>query len=853
MLKVTLKGLRTHLVRLVATMLAVLLGVGFMTGTQVLGATLKQTFDEVFADVYANVDAVVRSSTVIATPFGDQRSPIDEAVADEVRTLPDVAAAEGQVEGLLRMIGKDGEPMGNPNGGPPTFGLNWLDSPELNGWALVDGAPPAGPDQVVLDKGSADDGGFAVGDEITLDITTTGPQAFQVVGIATFGELDDFGGAAAALFTTASAQELLGEPGKVSFISVAATDGVSQDELVAELRPILPAGTETISGADFIEESADPFREFIDSFTRFITIFGYIALGVGAFIIYNTFNVILAQRTRELALLRAIGASSGQVLGSVVLEAALVGVVASAIGIGFGIVLATGLRSLLSAIGLSLPDTALVVEPLSFLWPVGAAITVTLLSAALPAWRAARVPPIAALTDVGVDRSGHSKVRLGAGALIVVAAVAAFARALGAEGNAALLAVAASLVLAFLASVVVGPLYSEPLATVLGTPLAKLAGITGRLARENARRNPARTATTAAALTISVGLVMVIAIAASSASASINAATEDAIVGDLVISSDSFQGLSPALTAEVAALPEVATATGLRLGFAQIRGAGEFLLGVDPPSFERVFDLPVDQGSFDDLGPTSIAVSASTARDGGLAVGDAVPLTFTSTGGQFFTLAAIYEDSPVLQGGSYIVGQEAFDANFPPTFQADAQIFVELADGVSIDEGRAAVESVTAAFPTAEVQDVDELKASQSAQVNQFVAFLYSLLGLSVIIALIGVVNTLLLAVYERVRELGLLRAVGTSRGQVRSTIVQESVIIALIGTFLGLVVGIVFGWALVQALASGTDELDLTFALPIPTMVVTVVGAVVAGVLAGLYPAWKASRLNVLESIATE
>lgn len=854
MLRVTLRGLRAHTVRLVATMLAVLLGVGFMVGTQVLGDTLKQTFDEVFADVYGDIDAVVRSSEEVSTVFGDQRTPISDGVAAELAGLPEVAAAEGQIEGVLRMIGKDGEPMGNPNGGPPTFGLNWLTSPELNGWDLVEGSAPAGPDQVVIDRGSATDGGFAVGDEIRLDLLATGPRPFQVAGVARFGDLDDFGGAAAALFDTATAQSLLGEPGKVSFVSVAAADGVDQQALVEALRPALPPGTETITGDAFIEESADPFRQFIDDFITFITVFGYIALGVGGFIIYNTFNVIIAQRTRELALLRAIGASSRQVLGSVVLEAAVVGVVASALGVGFGILLAGGLRSLLSALGLSLPTTPLVIDPASFTTPVLVAVVVTLLSAALPAWRAGRVPPIAALSDVAIDRSSRSIVRLALGLGTLALAALLFVWGFQLEGEAALVRIAGSLALTFLASVAVGPLYARPLATLLGTPLTRLAGITGLLARENARRNPARTATTAASLTIAVGLVTVIAIAASSASASINAATEEAVVSDFIVSADSFQGLSPTLATELDALPEVAVATGFRFGiFQQIMGRPEVLLGVDPAGLQQVFELEEVDGSLASLGPGDIAVSSEAANELGLAVGDAVPITFVSSGGTLFQVGAIFKESPVLQGGDWLITQEGFDANYPPTLQADGQVFVDLADGVDAAAGRAALQAVVDRYPTAELQDLDELQASQTEQVNQGVAFLYALLFLSVLIALIGVVNTLLLAVYERVRELGLLRAVGMARRQISSTVLQESVIIALIGTTLGLLIGVVFGWALVKALSSSGDDLQLTFALPVSTMVVVVVGAIVAGVLAGVYPAWRAGRLDVLSSIATE
>ena len=852
MLRVTLRGIRAHKLRFVATMLAVLLGVGFMISTQVLGATLKRTFDEVFTDVYANIDGVVRSSREVLSPFGPQRTPIDATEADALLAVPGVAAAEGQVQGFLTIIGPDGEPTANANAGPPTFGFNWLTSPELNGWAIDEGRAPEGPGEVVVDRNTADGAGFAVGDVVTIDLPS-GVQQLALVGVATFGDFDDYGGAPAALFDTATAQALLGEPGKVDYLAVAAVDGVTQAELVDELAPVLPDGTEVITGAAFTDESAGPFREFISDFTRFISLFGVIALFVGGFIIYNTFTVIVAQRTRELALLRAIGAGRRQVLGSVIGEAAIVGVVSSAVGVGGGIVLAEGLRALLAAIGLEFPSSPLVLQPGAWVWPVGLAIAVTLVSALLPAWRASRVPPIAALTDVAVDRSGRSVVRLVLGVLLALVAAWVFVDGLDRTGEAALIRVGGSLLLTFLATVAIGPLYARPLATLLGAPLTRLVGITGRLARDNARRNPARTATTAAALTISVGLVTVIAIAASSATASVNRATAQTLISDLVIGAESFQGVSPQLADDLAALPEVAVATGLRAGPAEVLAGGEIIIGVDPVPFDELFQLDVTAGAMAELTDDGVAISSDLARDAGLGLGDTLVIRFVSTGQRPFVVQAVFTETPVLGRSDVLITQGAFDAAFPASGQADRQVLVELVDGVDPVAARAEVERVADAYPTAQVQDLEEVQAGQAEQVNQAVTFLYALLFITVLIALIGVVNTLLLAVYERTRELGLLRAVGTLRRQLAGTILQESVIIALVGTVLGLAIGIAFGWALVRALASGEEDFELLFALPTSTIVVVVVGAIASGVLAGVYPAFRAGRLDVLDAIATE
>ena len=861
MLTVTVRGLRSHLLRLGATALAVLLGVSFMVGTRVLGDTVKAGFDEAFADVNAGIDAVVRSSLEVPTPFGDERVRIDASVIDDLAGNPAVSAADGQVRRPLRLIGSDGEPVGNPQAGPPTFGLNWVASPELNNWELVEGAAPS-TGTMVVDRRTATDNTITPGDRLRVNVPT-GVEEFTVSGIATFGEIDNFAGAPALLFTTAEAQRLLGEPGQFDWITVAAVDGVTQQQLVDALTPSLPEGVEAVTGVAFSDESAGPFREFIDQFTSFITAFGVIALFVGGFIIFNTFAVLVAQRMRELALLRAVGASRRQVLASVLGEAMLIGVIASALGAVAGVGLATGLRQLLVAFGLELPPRPLALEPMAFILPLVLGVGVTLLSALLPALRAARVAPVEAMGAAAVDTSARSRVRIAVGLVAAVGAGALVIVGRAAEGERAFQMIGAGLVLTFVAVTALGPVYLRPLAGVIGAPLRAMTGITGRLATENAQRNPARTSSTTAALTIGVGLVTVIAIAASSASASVASATEEAFTSDLIIAPDSFLGLSPDVATRVDALDEVDVATGLRFGFSGVRvpegsaadqGGGlntESVVGIDLARIGELIDFEVSEGSLENLGDGKIAVTDTDAEEFGVGLGDTLDVQFP-LGLRTFEVVAIYGASPLQRGAGLLVDQATFDASVPEATRVDQLVLVNFAPGVDAFDGRAAVEAAVADFPTAEVQDLDDLTASRAAQVDQSVALLYALLALSLLIALIGVVNTLLLSVYERTRELGLLRAVGTMRRQVSAMVVQESIVIAVVGTLIGLAIGLGFGLALFDVLTRAQPTFSV-LSIPVSNLVVIVVAGSVAGVLAGLYPAWRAGRLVILNAIATD
>jgi putative ABC transport system permease protein len=840
-----------HKVRLVATALAVLLGVAFMTGTQVLTSSVSASFDKVFADVYASIDVVVRSSTEVDTPFGSERSKIDASLVPTVEGVEGVTAAEGQVVAQIRVLGKDGKPLVSSQG-PPNFGLNWLTSPELNGWSVVDGRPPTGPADIVLDAKTAADGGFAVGDPVRVSVTN-GVRDFTVVGVAEFGKLETWGGAQAALFDTATAQDIVAEPGKFDWIS-AAGDGVSQEALQSRITAVLPPSTEAITGAEFTKESQDAFQKIIGIFKTFLLTFALIALFVGSFIIYNTFSIIVAQRTRELALLRAVGASRRQVMGSVLLEATVVGLFASGIGVVGGIGLAMGLNALLRNIGFAGPETPLMVPASAVISSLVVGTGITVAAAVLPARRAATIAPVAAMRDMGQESSAVSRRRTVIGTIVVLAGAVLAWLGLFASPGGNLQQIGIGALLVFLGMVVLGPVIAPRLARLLGAPLPRLRGVDGRLARENAMRSPKRTATTASALMIGVALVGFIAVVAQSVKASTTAAIGTSVMGEYVVTSDGFgpTALPSSVATEIAALPEVQAAAGLRGTFANIDGSNRIVLAADLAQLTQLIEFTDVEGSLTGMDVHGVAVSSKQAKDRGLTLGQPLTATFLQGGTQELTVESIYDTDFPVRGPGWIVTREMFDANVPPALQTDSAVYVKLDDGsaAGIAAARPALQAIVDAVPGAELQDLKEYQRAQSSQADQFLLIVYVLLALALVIAVVGVVNTLLLSVHERTRELGLLRAVGMTRRQVRSSIRWESVIISLIGTLTGLAIGLVFGAALVRALQ---DDGITVFEIPWGQLVVIVLLSALAGIGAALYPAWRASRLDVLEAIATE
>lgn len=846
MFRTTLKTLAARKWRLFTTSFAVLLGVAFMAGTLVLTDTIGSTFDELLADANEGTDAYVRAELAFDSDwFGDQRADLDASLIDTINGVDGVATAEGHIEAYAQLVDLDGEPIGNPNMGAPVIGSVWLDDDGLNPFELTEGRGPTNDHEVVIDRGSAEQGGFSIGDHTTV-LTQTGPQPVEVVGIATFGGADSPGGASFTMFTQEAAQAFLTHPGKIDAIKVVADPGVSEQELADRIAEVLPSGTEVLTGAQLTAEDQAAIKDDMSFFNTFLLVFAAIALLVGSFIIYNSFSILVAQRTKEMALLRAIGASRKQVTRSVLIEAAAVGLIASALGLASGIGVAAGLKALLSGLGIDIPAGSVVLTSSTVVVSVVVGLFVSIASAVLPARRAAKVPPIAAMRDVAVDRSNRSRRRVVNGA--VVTALGAAAMGAGLFGGAGIAMVGLGAVMVFVGIAVLGPVLARPISRVIGAPLPRLKGMSGTLATQNAMRNPKRTAATASALMIGVALVGFITILASSTKASVASSVDRTFSGDLVVwaRTGGIGGLSPRLADDLAALPELDAVTGYRMAPAMVDGSSTNLTSADPGEMQRIVDFGVTAGSLDDLHAHEIAVYDEVASDRGWTIGQRIPVQFAETGTQPFTMVATFSERGSM--GDYFVGLEAYDANVTERF--DFQVLMSVADGTSTADARAAVESLAAAYPQGEVQDRDEYTEAQTANLDTILNLIYALLALAVFIALLGIANTLALSILERTRELGLLRAVGMTRSQLRSTVRYESVIIALLGTTLGLAIGAGFGWAIVKALEG--EGLD-TFTIPVSQLAVVTVIAALAGVGAAALPARRAARLDVLGAITTE
>jgi putative ABC transport system permease protein len=846
-LSLTIKEMRGHGRRLVGTAVAVFLGVAFLAGTLVLGDTLRNNFDNLFAEVNAGTDVIVRSDTDLGIEADEPRGLIDRSVVDDVAAVDGVAAAEPQIQGLGQILGADGDAVGG--GGPPQLAGSWITDEQLNPYRLAEGRAPEADDEVVLNRRAADEGDLQIGDRTT--VLTPEPVEVTIVGISTFGDEEGLGGVTFTAFSLEGAmRHVTKDPNGVSSIAVRAADGTSQEELVDRVDKVLPDGLEAVSGTDVSTQNADDINElFLDMLTTFLTVFAGIALLVATFSIYNTFSIIVAQRTRTAALLRAIGASRRQVLVSVVVEAFVVAVVASLAGLVGGIGVAGLLKGLFDAAGFALPAGGIVVTTGAVIVSVLVGLVVTLLAGIIPAIKASRVPPLAALRDVAVERTSPSAPRIVAGAILAGVGIATTAAsALSDDPSLAIVGLGA--VITLIGAVVLGPVVARPVAGLLGTPLARLRGLSGSLARQNAIRNPRRTAATASALMVGVGIVTLFTVFAASLKESTAATIDRSFAGDLVISSGPFGGsLSPDLAVGVGELPEVDSAVGIGRGFASVEGDTKQMTVADPADLASAVDVGVTAGSVADLADDEIAISDATADANGWALGDTLPVTFADGVRTDLTVGATYDVSDIV--GGYVLPSETYA---PHTRQpVDSTVVVDLADGTSLADGKAAVERVAASYGSPDVEDRDEFAATMSAGADMFLTIIYALLALAIIIALMGIANTLSLSIHERTRELGLLRAVGQTRGQLRSMVRWESVIVATFGVVGGIGLGVFLGWALVEAAGNTPGSVISEFVLPVTRLAIVVVVGAVAGVLAGLRPARRAARLDVLGAIATE
>jgi putative ABC transport system permease protein len=851
MWRITLPGLLAHKVRYALTAVAVSLGVAFMAGTLIFTDTIKYTFDGLFNDVYRNTSAVVRGTQPV-TPdanFTNQRQLIDARLAETVRGVPGVAQTRLGVDGYAQLVGKDGKAIGNPAAGAPTLGEAW--NPAADSMSpyrfLRGGRPPRTSDEVAIDKHSADIGHLAVGDRVTV-LTKLSPHDYTVTGIVRWGTADSPLGASITLFELDTAERVLAEPGRVNEIDVAAEDGISQQEIVNRLREaIRDPNVEVVSGAAVIEEAQTGVHRALAFFDTLLLVFAAVALFVGSFLIFNTFSIVVAQRMRELALLRAVGASRGQMMRSVMGESVAIGLVASLVGLGAGVGLAVGLRSLLTAFGFALPSSALLITWRTVVVSMTVGILITLLAALMPAWKAGRVAPVEALRAVVVGEETHRVRRAASGALVLTIGSVLLLVGLFADVSQRINYVGAGAAALFVGVAVLGPIISRPLARAIGAPL-RWHGVAGLLARNNAVRNPKRTSAAAAGLMVGVALVSVIAVMASSTKSSIGSVIDSSMRADFVVSGagqpGGLSGFSPSLRRQVAALPEIASATGVRSGTVRIGSATTVVLAVDPRHVDDLFDVDVRRGSFTTMGDSGIAISQEVADSAHLSVGDPMPVAFATSGSKTYIVRVIYGARAL--AGDYVLPLAAARQNF--SSKLDFQVYAKLAANVSPTVGRAAIERVLVDYPNGNLLDRTQYKHEQEAQIDQLLSLMYGLLGLALVIALIGIANTLALSIHERTREFGLLRAVGMTRSQLRRTVRAEAVIIAMLGTLEGLVVGTLLGWAVVVALKSqGITQLSV----PVTQLVVVTVLAALAGVVAATAPGRRAARLDVLAAIS--
>lgn len=852
MFRTAVKGLLAHKLRLALTAIAVVLGVSFMAGTFVLTDTIKNTFDILFAQTSAGKDVIVRAVTPFASGghqdgFGANRPLIPDYLLSTVRSTPGVQVADGVVQGQVTIVGGLGKVL--QKHGPPTLAFNWLADRQLSALSLRAGRAPAsapGTDEVTVDSGTARTQHIGVGDRVTI-ISNQPPRPFTVVGITGFGKADNLAGATILTFNNANSQQMFGKPGFFTEIDVHAVAGTATDRLLSAIGQQLPAGLEAVSGAAVGQQSAKAVASFITIFNRFLLAFALIALFVGGFLIFNTFSILVGQRTRELALLRAIGAGRAQVVMSVLVEALFVGLFGSLVGLAIGVPLAAGLYGALSTLGLSLPSTSLQLLPRTIIVSLATGTSITVAAAVLPALRASRIPPVAALRDDAVEAEVSLRRRAIVGGSISVLGAALLAA--GLLLGAGLSAVGGGAAIVFVGVAMLAPFVTGPMARLLGSPFAAVQGVPGRLGQQNAARNPRRTAATASALMIGLALVAAIATLGASARASFEKAFARGISGDYVLvpTGGGDEGFSAVVENALRGDKAIVAWSPVRLVRWHDGNAGKSLTGIDPIDGPKVITLDMVRGTVGTLARGQVLIDENVARSRHLAVGDTLSMGFDATGTQHVVIGGIYKaDALQFPLGSYTASSEFVAANVN---QVRDQVIVVKTQSFS----PAQLESLTRvvkAYPNVTVKTAVQFRKDQERQLSTILAIVYVLLALSIIIALIGVVNTLALSVIERTREIGLLRAVGMQRRQIKRMIRGEAIVVSLIGALLGLVLGMALGGALVSALSGAGFD---TLAIPVGTIMAVLALAALFGMGAAVLPARRAAKLDVLAAIAAE
>ena len=847
MLRVTWRNLVARKVRLALSAFAIVLGVAFVAGSFIFTDAMGKAFDGIIEGSTADVEVAYRG----ANNFDSQQDTrvIPASVVDRLRALPEVGSVHPTVSlQSVYVIGSNGKVVGG--NGPPGLAFNDTGTRSLTGAQIItltEGTLPRGPGQVALDVDTARKAGYGVGDRLTL-VTPGDPPTLRatVTGLVEFGS----GGLNGATLTIMDRrwmqQQFLGGRDVYNSISLNAAPGVSQVQLRDAAQKVLPTGVVARTGDSMVKKNKAGLDQILGFLNTFLLVFAAVSLVVGTYLIVNTFSILVAQRSRELALLRALGASRRQVNRSVLVEALLVGLFGSTVGLGLGYLLARGLQLLFGAVGFDLSRATFPVGLRTVVASYVVGLVVTALAAYLPARRASRIPPVAALRDdVALPESSlRRRVLVGFG-LITLGIVSMVGGFLG-SGNVGLSLIGLGMLSILVGVSLLSPWLGRPLTRVFEIGYRRVFGTVGVLAAQNSLRNPRRTAATASALMIGLTLVSLIAILGESASASTDAAVQRTLTSQFVVSNVVGTPFSTSVAKEVRKVDGVSSVAELRTAVAKIGSDRTFVGAVDPRSLGLALAVPVKAGSLLALGPGTVAIAANTAESAGYTVGSTIPMTFQA-GTVRLKVVALFDASAALPASYLVTPDTLLKGGIAPL---DTLLFVSKDPGADGTAVRASVDRIIKDLPTVTVQDPTEFAQAQKSQIDLFLNFIYALLGLAVVIALLGIVNTLALSVIERTREVGLLRAVGLSRRQLRRMVRLESVVVAVLGAVLGVGMGLVFGVALQRAIADqGVDVL----AIPWFQLVLFVLLAAVAGVLAAVLPARRAARLDVLRAIGAE
>jgi putative ABC transport system permease protein len=848
--RLAVKSLWARKVRALTTTLAVVIGVAFVAGTYILTDTTFAAFDEIFSDSLAKTSVVLTAKEEVRQESGEVAS-FSDAVLPKVRRVSGVRTVAGQIFTPGAFFDAENEQIGSQFA--PKFIASVL-PPSLETQAYVEGRPPRDAREATLDKSAAEEAGLGIGDTLKL-ASVERVAAYRIVGLTQLGDAS-WGGASVAGLVLPEAQRITGKRGQLDQILVAATSGVSERALAQRVREVTPPDVRVETAAENAARNSDQIRDDLGFLRIALLVFAFVALFVGAFLIFNTFSITVAQRITEFGMLRTLGAGRGQILSSVVIEALLIGILGALLGLAGGFGIAKGLNALFVAIGIDLPTTGLVIKDRTIVISLLIGIVVTLGSSLVPAIRSTRVPPIAAMHALETPQSRRSRILYGvASILLATAGMAMLLVGLfgGASGGGAAGLMGAGAVAVILGVSLFSPRLVRPLASVAGRPLELLRRLTGRLARENTQRNPSRTAVTAAALMIGLAVVAFVTVFAAGIKSSIAEAVDDSFQGDLVLqNSDGFSPISPGAARAARRVEGVQLVSTIRAAQAELLegGAGKPRVSALAPDANRVLTIDwVDGGprTLRGLADEEVILDKSFADNHGFEPGDRVGFLTQIGRKPELRVVGIFEDKAELLG-SAIVSQRLMARAFDQT--DDFLDFVKLAPGADADRVHSALSDLMdREFPVVEVRNQQELKENQEDQINQLLGLIYALLALAIIVSLFGIANTLALSIHERTRELGMLRAIGMSRRQVRTMIRYEAVITALIGAVLGMILGVIFAALIAQPLK---DE-GFTLSYPIGTLIVMLFLSALAGVIAAIAPARRASRLNVLEALQYE